>query len=215
MSGERTVAELYVETAEVAVELLRDPAVAARWDEPSALAELSVGGLAEHLARQITHAVNILDEPVPDKAPIKVFDHYVRSAWVTASLDDVTNKTIRQRHEDFAAEGVDLFLSRVGQELETARTAVLDVPSDRVVNLPWTEWSLSYEDFLITRMLELVVHTDDLAASVDVTTPDLPPEAVHIVTGLLTRLAVHRHGPVAVLRALSRAERSPATISAL
>jgi len=35
------------------------------------------------------------------------------------------------------------------------------------------------------------------------------------VLDLLCRLAVHRHGAVAVLRALSRAERAPASIAAL
>jgi hypothetical protein len=34
------------------------------------------------------------------------------------------------------------------------------------------------------------------------------------VIDLLARLAVRRHGPTAVLRALSRAERAPGTISA-
>ncbi len=34
------------------------------------------------------------------------------------------------------------------------------------------------------------------------------------VLGLLTRLAVRRHGPTAVLRALCRSERAPATIAA-
>ena len=35
------------------------------------------------------------------------------------------------------------------------------------------------------------------------------------VLALLTRLAARRHGPAAVLRALSRAERAPATIAAI
>jgi hypothetical protein len=34
------------------------------------------------------------------------------------------------------------------------------------------------------------------------------------VFALLTRLAVRRHGPTALLRALSRSERAPATIAA-
>ncbi|MGH3387023.1 MAG: maleylpyruvate isomerase N-terminal domain-containing protein, partial [Nocardioidaceae bacterium] len=65
-----------------------------------------------------------------------------------------------------------------------------------------------------TRMMEIAVHSDDLAASVDVATPDLPAEVVDTVVDLLSRLAVRRHGPTAVLRALTRAERAPAGIAA-
>jgi hypothetical protein len=63
-------------------------------------------------------------------------------------------------------------------------------------------------------MMELAVHSDDLAVSVGLPTPPLPPGAVDTVVDLLTRLAVRRHGPTSVLRALSRAERAPATIAA-
>jgi hypothetical protein len=63
-------------------------------------------------------------------------------------------------------------------------------------------------------MMELAVHSDDLAVSVGTATPALRQSAVDTVIDLLSRLAVRRHGPTAVLRALSRAERSPATIAA-
>ncbi|WP_230205174.1 hypothetical protein [Parafrankia elaeagni] len=74
---------------------------------------------------------------------------------------------------------------------------------------------LSLDDFLATRILEIAVHSDDLAVSVDVPTPALPVPATDAVLALLTRLAAHRHGPTAVLRAFSRAERAPTTITAI
>jgi hypothetical protein len=64
-------------------------------------------------------------------------------------------------------------------------------------------------------MLELIVHSDDLAHSVGVPTPQFPAEAVQTVVDVLTRIALRRHGQTAVLRALSRSERAPASISAL
>ena len=73
---------------------------------------------------------------------------------------------------------------------------------------------MTLDDFLLTRLIELVVHSDDLAASVGLETPQLPADVVDPVVDLLARLAVHRHGPTAVIRTLSRAERAPATISA-
>jgi hypothetical protein len=88
-------------------------------------------------------------------------------------------------------------------------------PGDRVVFLPWGPWSLRLDDFLITRMMELAVHSDDLAYSVDTDTPELPDAVLEPVLGLLTALAVRRHGQPAVLRALSRAERAPDRINAI
>jgi hypothetical protein len=63
-------------------------------------------------------------------------------------------------------------------------------------------------------MLEIVIHIDDLAVSVQVKPPPLPDEATATVLALLTSLAARRHGTAAVLRALSRQERAPATIAA-
>ena len=81
--------------------------------------------------------------------------------------------------------------------------------------LPQTGWALSLGDFLVTRMLELAVHQDDLAVSVGLATPDLPDPAFDPVLVLLARLAARRHGQAALLRALARAERAPAAINAI
>ena len=43
---------------------------------------------------------------------------------------------------------------------------------------------------------------------------NLPPQVTNTMLVLLTRLAAQRRGSTAVLRALSRAERAPATIAA-
>jgi hypothetical protein len=55
----------------------------------------------------------------------------------------------------------------------------------------------------------------DLAASVGLPTPEFAGPAVETVIDVLSRLAVQRHGATAVVRALSRAERAPATIAAI
>jgi hypothetical protein len=81
--------------------------------------------------------------------------------------------------------------------------------------MPWTGWSLRLDDFLTTRLMEIAVHSDDLAVSVGVPAPELPLAALDPVVVLLSRLALRRHGQAALLRALSRAERAPTTIAAL
>jgi hypothetical protein len=83
-----------------------------------------------------------------------------------------------------------------------------------VVLLPWGPWALMLDDLLITRMLEIAVHGDDLAHSTGLPTPALSADVADTVVVLLSRLAARRHGTTAVLRALSRAERAPTTITA-
>ncbi|HTF10052.1 MAG TPA: hypothetical protein VK659_17935 [Asanoa sp.] len=46
-------------------------------------------------------------------------------------------------------------------------------------------------------------------------TPDLPPAATEATVALLARLATWRYGPMAVVRALARKERAPASVAAL
>lgn len=70
-----------------------------------------------------------------------------------------------------------------------------------VVPIPWQGWSLRRDDFLLTRMLEIVVHADDLAVSLGVPTPHFPDPVFEPVRDLLVRLAVHRNGQPAVTTA--------------
>jgi hypothetical protein len=77
-----------------------------------------------------------------------------------------------------------------------------------VVLVTWQGWALRRDDFLLTRLLEIVVHTDDLAVSVAVPTPEFPDDAFAPVRDLLVRLAANRHGQSAVISTLTRRERS-------
>jgi uncharacterized protein (TIGR03083 family) len=205
----------YLEAAASAAALLADPAVAAAWQGASALPKLTVGGLAGHLARQVVGARQVLAAAPPDEDPISLTDHYARSSWVGADLDHETNVGVRSRGEQDAAEGAAALVDRVNAALDALRSALPAEPAGRIVHLPWGPWSLSLDDYLVTRMMEIAVHSDDLAVSVGVPTPPLPPAVLDPVLDLLTRIAVRRHGQTAVLRALSRSERAPATISAL
>jgi hypothetical protein len=204
----------YVDAAATAALLLRDPAVGASWAAPSALEKWSVGGLAGHLARQIVHLPYELDQPVPDGRPISLLDHFARSQWAVGDIEDAANTGIRHRGDREAADGAGVLIARTDDVLAELRSRLPSEAHDRLVHLPGGPWSLSLDDFLTTRLLEIVVHCDDLAVSVGVGTPPLPQQAVDVVLGLLCQLASRRHGPIALLRALSRAERAPATIAA-
>jgi uncharacterized protein (TIGR03083 family) len=209
----RMIRDAFVSVAETAATLLREPAVSARWSEPSALADFSVAGLARHLANQVTRVVALL-AAAPGSSAIPVLEHYTRNAWVTSGVDGADNVGIRRQGEQAAAGTTPQALAdEVDAALAELRRVLPAEPAERVLDLG--DWGLTLDDFLHTRAMELVVHTDDLAVSVGVPTPEMPTAATDATIQLLARVAAWRHGPLAVVRALARRERAPQTIAAL
>lgn len=209
-----TIKTIYIESGRVAVTLLAHPAVTERWDAPSALARLRVGALAAHLASQVTQVPPALDAARTDER-VSLPEHFARSTWTDGDLDSEVNTAIRAMAEEAATAGASAVTAAAGSALSTLRQRLPAEPPDRVVQLPWGPWALSLDDYLRTRLLELAVHCDDLAASIGVPTPPLPPAGLDIVIAMLCRMATQRHGPTALIRTLSRTERAPATIAAL
>jgi hypothetical protein len=207
-------AQSYLAAAAAAAALVSEPAVAERWAEPSVLAGLSVGALAGHLARQVFNVETLLAQGACDDPPVPLLEHYARSAWLGAAPDAPANVTVRESGAAEAAGGPAELAGRTRAALARLAERLPGEPPDRVVLVPWGPWPLTLEDLLITRMMEIAVHDDDLACSVGLPAPDLPDEVTDTVVVLLARLAVRRHGPVTVVRAFSRAERAPATVAA-
>ena len=210
-----TIRDAYLHAARTAARLLADPAVAGAWERPSALSEFRVSGLAGHLGRQVSRVAEVVAAAPSTQAPIPLLDHFDRSAWVAAGVEDPVSVSVREGGEKDAADGPDALAQRIAALVEQLATELPALPGDRVVDLPWAGWALTLDDFLATRILEICVHNDDLAFSVGAATPPQPEEVLDPVLVLLTRLAARRHGGTAVLRALSRSERAPETVSAL
>ncbi len=210
--------ELFPEVARVAADLIRHPEVARRWGDESACAGMTVGGLANHLAGQAANVVRLVAAPPHDAAPIPVLEHYRRAAWVHTGLDDEANVYVRTSADAYAATGAADLEARVQSDLDALPAALAPVldgtrTPDSVL-IPWQGWSLTAAGFVLTRTMEAIVHSDDLAASIGVDTPEFPPEAADAVLGLLASVAAERHGQAAVLRALSRPQRSTGPVSA-
>ena len=187
--------------------------VAAAWHEQSALAEWEVGGLVAHLASQpVTDRGAAARRPDRRPDPARGALRPVRLGQ--ASLDDEVNVSIRESGDARAADGPDAVLAAVIEAREALPDLLAAQPDGRAVLIPWAGWSLGLDDFLTGRLMEVVVHGEDVAASVGFTTPPLPRGVLDPVLALLTRLAVTRHGQGAVVSALTRAERAPRTISA-
>ncbi|KRF25522.1 maleylpyruvate isomerase N-terminal domain-containing protein [Phycicoccus sp. Soil803] len=208
----------FLSAVDLSVDLAGRPEVRDAWGRESACAGMTVGGLAHHLLKQAGNTVTGL-RTAPDAAPvdapvIRLQEHYARAAWVEAGPDDDVNVSIREGDNDAAGVGPDVVLE-LGHEWAADLPALLAAPRrPDTIFIPWQGWALSTEDFLTTRMMEMVVHGDDLAASVGVETPTYPDDVVGPVLALLAGVAVRRHGQTAVVRGLSRPQRAPGTISA-
>lgn len=206
------IADAFVAASRIVADLVDHPEVARRWDEESACAGMTVGGLATHLVGQAVSTARLVPAGPGLEPPIPLLEHYVRARWVRAGLDEEANVSIRESGNAEASVGVAMIRERVAAALEEL-PSVLAGP-ERGVYVPWQGWTLSREDWLVSRLMETVVHTDDLAASIGVTTPEFPDEAFGPVLELLTTLAVRRHGQTAVLRTLARSQRAPESVTA-
>jgi hypothetical protein len=203
-------------TAGLACRLASRPGVTARWSDESACEGMTIGGLANHLVAQVDIAVAILGAPPSDLAPIPLAEHYRRAAWVRTDLDEEANTGIRDGANREAEAGPEALARRVAAGLAglpAALAAATAEPRDSRL-IPWQGWALTAQDLMVTRLMEMVVHSDDLAASIEVETPQFPDDVITAVLALLTTIAVERHGQTALVRTLSRPQRAPGQVSA-
>lgn len=198
---------MYRDCVEAIGPLLRDPAVAEKWDEPSALAEMPVSALAGHLIRVLSTVERYLAEPEPLEegrlSPARYF------ANLPTSVDDPQNVAIRRRGAEEAAGGYEALVAEYDRLRATVLEAMRDQPSSRRMTV-FGGRVLLLDDYLVTRILEAVVHSDDLAVSCGIETPVLPGDAYEVTIRTLVDIGRARHGDLAVVRSLARRERDAA-----
>lgn len=171
-----------------------------RWHEPSTLAELEIGALAGHLARAVLTVHWYLDMPEPDPPTISAGEYF---ATVTADVDSEANVAIRERAVDAAKGGWARLYLDLGNALDHLRRRLPDERADH--RIPTGDRGLLLDEYLRTRIVELVLHVGDLCRSLDIPVPAMP-EATRIAIGVLLDTALIRHGATGVLHALARRE---------
>jgi hypothetical protein len=198
--------EAFFEAADYARATLNMSAVGAQWTCESALPRMTVGAVAGHLFLALRRVDKHLDEPKPKTAAargIEVFE------WLRVARDEDLD---RDDHRTVRDDG--FHVARWGWE------AVQQAFADRVRKLenrlshesPLTvemrNGSLDFRTYLGTRVIELLVHADDLAVSVGVESIDPPPAATELAIGLLVTAARSIHGDLDVMRSLTRSARA-------
>ena len=193
------------------------PEVAAAWDAPSALEGLTVGGLVAHLliATERTAVVLEDDAPSPDGVRVVGLAEFYGPNRVAepSELDEGLPALLRQGAAAKAAEGATTVVASLACLAARLRPLVEAAADDRLVPVVQVRGGgAPLDDYLVTRIIELVVHTDDLACSVGLTLPEIPADVQAIVTAAFVELAVARSGSRAVLRAFARRERADADV---
>ncbi|HWF16690.1 MAG TPA: maleylpyruvate isomerase N-terminal domain-containing protein [Acidimicrobiales bacterium] len=185
--------------------------VAASWGEPGALLHYSVGGVAAHAV----HGVVWLEQVLKDAEPlglrsVAVGEFFGLNRVEGVDDDDPFAASLRSAAESFAQTGAPLVAAActaardelVG--LLVAASAARAVPVIRVAG-----GQVPLSEYLRTRILEVVVHGDDVVSSVPgLHVPDPPPAAMGVSLEVCLELARARVGDLASLRAFTRTERA-------
>jgi hypothetical protein len=200
------VRRLFLSCARSTHRLLSRPELERRWDEPSALEHFSVRGLAGHLVRATGSVEAYLDRPEPEgDQPISAGAYYAR-AIDTPDLQSDLHVAVRAKGEAEAAGGYADLLQRLEGLVGRLEKRLEEEAPTRLVRV-FQDIVLSLDDYLVTRLIEQLVHSDDLALSIGVEPPEAPPGAMDVVLRGLLEVARTKHGDLAVLRAFARRER--------
>jgi hypothetical protein len=169
---------------------------------------MTVGGVTRHLVSQPADAVEFLRiQPPPPHAPVvSLAELYERTDWFAAAVDAEENTSIRDDFNQMAEEGHAESVAILTQALADLPDAIAAAGDTTYV--PWQDSALATDDFLVVRVMEIVVHADDLAASIGRPTPLFDDDVLHPALALLAMLGARRHGQDAALRALAREERA-------
>ncbi|MFJ9816120.1 sterol carrier family protein [Streptomyces sp. NPDC101151] len=122
---------------------------------PTRLGEWTVRELVAHIGMAVTAVHRSLDRPAPPKQDVQVAEWPFATAADSAAIAGFTRNPTTG-HPDLGA-----YLADVEQSL---RTVLAEHPGSRLLDTD--AGALPLDDYLVTRAVELVVHTDDLNAAV-------------------------------------------------
>ena len=184
--------------------VIADPAVATRWEEPSVLPRMTVGALAGHLLAVVRTFERRCDMPTIRAAT--VVDPAAGYVQVRldrdADLDEPRFRSVRDGAARVAERGPGVVVEAF-QACTTRLVDRLRADPPELVPLPDPTHVSTLRDYTITRIVEVVIHTDDLAVSTGVHADPPDREVASLVIEFLVSAARHRVGDTQVLRALA------------
>ncbi len=198
------VRRLAVEAVDAAAELIGRPSVAERWDEPSALEGMTVGALCAHLVRAAGATIAYLDRTDPAEVPEG--ELLTAVTYFHAAIDAPIHEQVKEVSTTESAIGHAATVEKCRALADQLRRRLAQEPSTRLVAALGGRM-LTLDDFCRTRLIEVLVHLDDIAVSVGEPRPATDPAGPAMVIDVLVAIARHLHGDWTVLHALGRTER--------
>ena len=202
------VRELFVHTARVVRDAIALDAVGRAWDSPSVLEEQTVGGLAGHLARG---GVWVVDDYLSAAIPDAPFVSGVAEYFVEADrgLDAEGHRQIRERGAQVAAQGHEEVAQTLASRLQALVAQLVIEPPDRRVGVAGGAFTMLLDEYLKSRIVEQVVHLDDLARSIGREPWPVSFEAQDLVIHVGVDIGRIRSGATEMIRCLYRTELDP------
>lgn len=196
---------LVVEAMNEVTKLMAAPTTADQWDQPSALDGMTVGALCAHVVRAAGATIAYLDRTPPDQRPDT--ELLTPVTYFHAALDSPIHGQIKTVSATESGIGHQAMVDKSRELTADLGARLAAEPDDRLVAALGDRF-LTLEDFCRTRLIEVLMHMDDLAVSTGQDRPATDPLGPAIVIEILIGIARHRNGDWNVLYALARQERS-------
>jgi hypothetical protein len=198
--------EQFHRAGQAAIDVIASRQVGLRWNDRSVLVGYPVGGLAAHLGRALT-TVEIYLDAAPPGVDAAVADAPTYFALALADHDPVDSEfhaKVRERGNTAAAAGQAALVVEL-RDVHTRLAARRLDPDRQIAVLGGTVMSLSA--YLETRLVELVIHTVDLADSVGLPIPSIDETVWESVAHTVTETALRRNDAMSVALGLARPDR--------
>jgi hypothetical protein len=180
------------------------------WGRSSVLTDYTVGGVAAHAVQGVVWLEQLLKEVEPvGLRPVSIFEFFGPNRVEKEGVDAIA-ASLRSAAEAFALTGADAVAAACTMSHDELVRLLDEEASDRAVPvLRVAGGQVELCDYLRSRVLEVVVHGDDIVDSVPgLTLPDPPVSAMELCLGVCLELARARVGDLGTLRGFTRSERA-------
>ena len=204
MDWNRVVAA-FAESGGRAHATLADDAVAEAWETDSILPEMTVGDVGGHLLAVLIMFDRRYDVPTPaDIVPVDPVGGYAEVRLADPSdLDRPPFRVPREGGRRVSARGHAAVVAQFADTLARLDARLRADGPDRPILVGDGTVPMTLRAFTTTRIVELVVHADDLAESVGGAIPPLSDDAAAIVIDHFVLAVRHRVGDATTIRALA------------
>jgi hypothetical protein len=206
-----TVVDAYFGAVDWLRGVLGRPEVADAWPAPSVVAEYTVGGVAAHAVHSVLWLEQLLRDSEPaGLRPVTIAEFFGMNRMEDTGDGDGFSASLRAAAEAFALTGAPVVNAACTVSRDELVGLLASASADRAVPvIRVAGGQVCLQDYLRTRVLEVIIHADDVACSVaGLVVADPPRAAVDVTLGVCLEMARARVGDVGALRAFTRGERA-------